>query len=754
MRVTLVACMLAAASAPAFAVEVDGRIDPAEWQGAQHITDFRLTQPMSRVPAAQTTEAWILATPQGLAVAFRNAQPAALTRNRSRGQRDNAGPVDRVNLFVDFDGEGRNGYNFTVSLANSINDLTITNENQFNPDWDAEWKHATSEDDAAWYVEMLIPWYVAPMRSGVDGKRKLGISLDRVVSVTGERVSWPAVTFTEPRFLTAFETVEVPEYNQALFAITPYVSGIHDLVANGNHFDAGADIFWKPSGKFQLSATLNPDFGQVESDDLVVNFSATESFFSDKRPFFTENQGFFDVTFGSLNQRSRLIYTRRVGGPADDGQGSGDVTAAIKANGSAAGFNYGVFAATEGDEVGRDFYALRATRDFTGDGGQQGIGAMVTRVERPFLDRTATVYETDHRWSTDQWNVRTTLVGSDIVQSGVDARDSGAQVIADYDMGNDWRQQLYAVHIGRDLDLRDFGYLERNNFNYARYELGHRVNHFGETSTYSGANWKYAVSRRSNDQGEFISYAASVDRLGQLRDGGNDLFQTAAFTRGHDDIITRGHGTIDVPEKFYAYYERNIARKGKWDFYGYGRYAAEGLGTIGQGSVEFWLQPVYNVRDNFNITATLQAIHNPAWLIWRSDDFPSADRLGTYRSNQLYLSTGATWLIDDKRELRVRLEAIGLDAHALQSYHVDSDGTPVPIAQDIPDFALRNLGFQVRYRYEFAPLSYLYVAYVRGGSLFQSDLGDPYSVGGEFRDAFDLRDSEQLLVKVSYRFEL
>ena len=750
MRAPIAAAILSVVSAPAIAIEVDGRINAAEWQGAQHITDFRLTQPLSREAAPQPTEAWILATPEGLAIGFRNTQPAGVPRNRQRGQRDNAGPVDRVNLYVDFDGEGRNGYNFTVSLANSINDVTITNENQFNDDWDGEWRHAVSEDEQAWYAEMLIPWHIAPMRNGISGKRTLGINLDRVISATGERMSWPAVTYTEPRFLTVMEKVTVPEFSQALLAITPYVSGIYDNVAKANDLDAGADIFWKPNGKFQLSATLNPDFGQVESDELVVNFSATESFFSDKRPFFTENQGFFDVPFGSLNQRSRLIYTRRVGSPADDGDGSGDVTAAVKLNGSGGGLNYGMFAATEGDEAGRDFYAARATRDFAGgSSGQHGIGAMVTRVARPFLDRTATIYEVDHRWTTGQWNVRSTLVGSDIAHGQASARDSGAQVLADYDMGNSWRQQLYALHIGRELDLRDFGYLERNNFNYLRYELGHRVNDLPATSAYTGTDWRYAASRRSNDQGELIAYAAAISRQGQRRDGGNDLLDIAAWGSGQDDVITRGNGIVDVPEKLFAYYERFIPRQGDWSLYGYGRYAAEGLGGAGDGAVELWMEPTYFVNDSLSFSTVLQAVRNPDWLLWRSGNL-----LGTYRSNQLYLSSGATWLIDDKQELRVRLEAIGLDAHALQAWRVAADGTPMASEEDIPDFAVRNLGFQVRYRYEFAPLSYLYVAYVRGGSLFQEAQGNAFGIGDEFRDAFDLRDSEQLLVKLSYRFEI
>lgn len=740
MRTTLGALMLAV-SAPVLAIEVDGRIDESEWQGAQRVTDFRLTEPLSRVPLALPTEAWILATEDGLAIAFRNTQPADVPRHRQRGQRDQAGAVDRVNLYVDFDGDGRTGYNFTVSLANSINDTTVTNENQFNTDWDGNWRHATSEDAQAWYVEMLVPWYIAPMREARDGQRNMRVGLDRVVAQTGQRASWPAVGFTEPRFLTLLQPVTVPAYSQSLLAITPYVSGIYangELDRRGSDFDAGTDIFWKPNGSFQLSAALNPDFGQVESDELVVNFSATETFFSDKRPFFTENQGFFDVPFGSLNQRSRLLYTRRV---------SGDVTAALKLNGSLGGFNYGMFAADEDD--GREFYAVRGTRDFEGgDAGTHGFGAMATRVEYPDGVRTANVYEADHRWSNARWNVRSTLVGSDVEQAGASRRDTGAQVLIDYDMGNTWRQQIYALHIGKDFALNDFGYLERNNFNYLRYDLGHRVTDLPDTSAYSGFDWHYAASHRSNDQGERIAWAAAVNRQGNLRDGGNDLFDIAMWSAGQDDLITRGNGIVEVPAKLYAYYERFRPRKGAWQLYGSGRYAAEGLEGPDKGSVTLNFEPTYFVNDDLSFSTTLELSHNPDWLLWRQDN-----QLASYRSNLAYLAAGATWLIDPKQELRVRLEAIGLDADALQAWRV-VERKPVATDEAVPDFALRNLGFQVRYRYELAPLSYLYVAYVRGGSLYREAVGNPFGLGDEFRDAFDLRDSEQLLVKLSYRFEI
>ena len=217
----LSAAILCAIATPAWAIDVDGRIDPAEWEGAQHVTDFRVVEPLTRAPSPYPTEAWIKATPEGLAIGFRNTQTAAVPRTYQRTQRDQDAQVDRVNLMVDFDGDGRTGYNFTVNLTDGIQDATITNESRFSKDWDGNWQHAVSEDGDTWSVEMLIPWYIAPMGKGADGQRTLGIYLDRVVGSTGERLAWPDASFTLPRFMSDFSKVVVPVYRQSLLAVTP-----------------------------------------------------------------------------------------------------------------------------------------------------------------------------------------------------------------------------------------------------------------------------------------------------------------------------------------------------------------------------------------------------------------------------------------------------------------------------------------------------------------------------------------------------
>jgi len=367
------------------------------------------------------------------------------------------------------------------------------------------------------------------------------------------------------------------------------------------------------------------------------------------------------------------------------------------------------------------------------------------------------VAEFDHRWTPNAaWSVHSTVVGSQVDQRGVQARDSGAQLRIDHQINTVWRQQLYAVHLGDGLQLNDFGFLERNNFNYARYELGRRVTDLAATSAFNAHNWRYAVSRRSNDHGLLIGDAWAFNRASDRRDGGNEFFDIAGWTAGHDDLITRGNGVVDVPSKLFAFYERSRPRKGHWAFSGNARYAAEGLGGPGKGAIRLSFEPTYHVNDTLSFQAGLEANHNPDWLLWRPDNDPATrdNRLATFRADALFLNAGMTWLIDNKQELRVRLEAIGLDAQMRQAYRVSPDGVPVAVDEVVPDFALRNLGFQVRYRYELAPLSYLYVAYVRGGSLFETDAAGGFRAQDQLRDAFELRDSEQLLVKLSYRFEI
>ena len=733
--------LVLAPAAPALAqVTVDGRIDPAEWAGAEHVTDFRLVEPLTGEPSPYPTEAWILSTPEGLAVAFRNTQPASVERTRQRTQRDEDAQVDRVNLMVDYNGDRRSGYNFTVNLTNGAVDATITNEHNFSKDWDASWQHAVGEDGDTWSVEMVIPWYVAPMRKAQGGKRTVGIYLDRVVGSTGQRVAWPTASFQRPRFLSEFNKVTLPAYSQSLLAVTPYVTVGYDNVVGESHSDAGADIFWKPNGQMQLTATLNPDFGQIESDDLVVNFGANETFFSDKRPFFTENQGIFD--FGTPSDNSQLLYTRRVGGPADDGSGAGDITAAVKLNGNLGAVKYGVFAAEEADAAGRSFTALRLVSDYD----HQNLGVMVTQVERPFLDRIARVGGVDHNWHpSGRWSVQSRFILSDIDQSGQTTRDTGFTSIIEREGENGWRNQWLVMHFGDDLQINDFGYLSRANLNYGHWQVSHRITDLPEDSSYRSRDWRWRISGNDNDHGLRLQRQFRMSLSSQRKDGGSEFAQINANAAGHDDRILRGNGIVAVPWNVNLYAERNRPRKGRWEWFGNVNVFNGGIGDDRKIGWSFNLRPTFYVTDAFSVFANFNMEHTPDWMVWQRENL-----VGVFDERATQLDAGVNWTIGDKQEFRVKLQALGLDAPLKQAYRTTADGTPVPVSEPVDDFSLSQLGFQIRYRYELAPLSDLYVVYGRGGGVFNEFSVDPNTL---VRDAFELRDSEQFLIKVSYRFE-
>jgi len=734
-RAALLLCVF---SLPLQAVQIDGHIGPEEWQDARYVTEFRKVQPLNGEPASLSTEAWILATPEGLAVAFHNIQPASVPRTLQRVQRDFEEQVDRVNLMVDFDGDHRTGYNFTVSSTDGISDSIISNENNFNSDWDGNWLHAVGSDEQGWSVEVLIPWHIAPMRDAGE-KRTLGIYVDRVIGSTGERSAWPMASFERPRFLSDFERIEVANFSQSLLAITPYVSGLYDAVGKSSDGDAGADVFWKPNGQVQLTATVNPDFGQVESDDLVVNFSATETFISDKRPFFTENQGIFEFTTPS--DSSQLLYTRRVGGPADDGEGAGDITGALKLNGSVGLTKYGLFGADEAESVGRTFGALRLVRDF----GAQDLGLMATWVDRPYLDRQATVVGIDHDWRpTARWNVRTRIFGSDIDQAGENSRDSGGTVWADYEMDHGWRQQIIAMHFGNQLEINDAGYLSRNSVNYLHWQLNRRFTELPAESRYASKDWRWRVSTDYNDRGQLMSHQFRMSRESRLRNGSYEYGQVNINSAGYDDLLTRGNGVLWLPPNFNTYFDYERPRVGSWAYEGELEVRSGGL--AGNDRIGYWfnIEPRYFISDGFNLYVGIENSHTPDWLVWQHDNL-----IGSFDSHETDLNAGFNWIVTNKHELRLKLQVIGLDAELRQAYRVEGGGA-VASNDPIDDFTVENLGVQLRYRFEFRPLSYLYVVYGRGGYQQQATAAD---TGSLISDSFALRDDEQLLVKFSYRFE-
>ena len=184
-----------------------------------------------------------------------------------------------------------------------------------------------------------------------------------------------------------------PAYSQSLLAITPYVVGVYDNVAGDSDFDTGADIFWKPNGQFQLTAThqsrLRPGRerrpgGQLQRERNLLQRQA---------PVLHREPGLLRVRHAVATSAS---CSTRAASAARPTTAAAPATSPRRSRSTAASARPSTACslAEEADDVGRSFCALRLSRDFD----DQNLGVMVTQVERPFLDREATVVGIDHNW--------------------------------------------------------------------------------------------------------------------------------------------------------------------------------------------------------------------------------------------------------------------------------------------------------------------------------------------------------------------
>ena len=718
-------------------IKVDGKTDEPEWAGAGSYNDFVVVYPLTLAKPRLTTEAKVLSVQEGLAVAFICDQPADETRTRTITRRDASRfDSDSVSVMVDFDATGKIAYEFSVSIAGSYRDGAITNQSDFNYDWDGVWQHAVNEDNDRWTVEILIPWSIVAMREGENNTRKLGLLLQRTLQSTKETFGFPAASSERPQFVSNFHQVDVAEYTEKEFDLWPYVTVLGDLKNNNTEGKAGLDLFWKPSGKFQVAATFNPDFGQVESDDLVIDFSAIEVRFSDKRPFFTENQALLELR---MPNQGYLIYTRRIGGPGDKDGSPSDIAGALKVIGSAGKVNYGVLAARETGQEGRTFSGARMVLP----GQNWSVGTFTTYVERPFLDRTALVNSLDYEIkSKNLLRLQGQFLVSQIDKPSGDTSDFGAWYRFYYTPSEAWHLQMDMSHWGKDLDISDMGYIMRTNleelFLYGKW----RQTGFSADSRAASVDWTLWSIYRRNAEGLKLQSKLVFQKQDKLRSGSGIDYTLMLNTAGYDDIISRGHGPVHYDNLFSGSASYSTQRKGSWRKSAGLNVMQEGTGGWG-GSAN--ANATWYPSEKFNIDLNAKLYRSSDWVIWLHDDL-----LAGYSIHQVTAGISPSWFPAERHEIRLKTQWIVMKAENGQDYNIGPRGRLIPGSNTVNDFSILNFGLQLRYRYEIAPLSDFYIVYSRGG-LDRVENADEGTMG-LLGSSTELRDSDQLLLKVRYRF--
>ena len=305
---------------------LDGRLDDASWEGADVATDFIQREPVAGKLATQRTTVRVLYDDAAMYVAMRmfDTHPHLIQAPLSR--RDDANvPAEWVTVSIDGNRDRRTAYKFATTPRGVQYDALYFEDSREDNAWDAVWEVATTIDSLGWTAEFRIP--LSQLRYGVSSTGETGpwgIEFGRDVSRLGEVSHWAPITPGTGRLvsffgdLTGLDGLATPRRLEVM----PYTLGRLTRVPgeNSNPFyrrndaiaSAGADLKYGLTSNLTLTATINPDFGQVEADPSVVNLGSFETFFTERRPFFTEGAEIFRLTMApELN----VFYSRRVGRP-------------------------------------------------------------------------------------------------------------------------------------------------------------------------------------------------------------------------------------------------------------------------------------------------------------------------------------------------------------------------------------------------------------------------------------------------------
>jgi Domain of unknown function (DUF5916)/Carbohydrate family 9 binding domain-like len=300
-------------------IDLDGHLDEPEWRQVQPATHFIQTEPNEGQAATERTEVYILFDNDALYVGARMWESTGDVKKRL-GRRDSfMFDSDWFYISLDTYHGHTTAYQFSVNPAGVKRDEIQGSNGYGRPDasWDAVWDAATSTDSAGWTAEMRIPF--SQLRYSRAAQQIWGLQLSRR-AIAKQEVSVLAYTpKSQPGGIARYAHIVglqslVPG---SKLEMLPYVVTKAEYLpaVTGNPFRDGSEMFggagldmkYRLTSSMTLDATLNPDFGQVEVDPAVVNLSAFETSFDEKRPFFVEGADIF--RFGEM----RMFYSRRIG---------------------------------------------------------------------------------------------------------------------------------------------------------------------------------------------------------------------------------------------------------------------------------------------------------------------------------------------------------------------------------------------------------------------------------------------------------
>ncbi|MFT6435213.1 MAG: hypothetical protein ACJAVI_003265 [Candidatus Azotimanducaceae bacterium] len=762
-------------------VTIDGNLDESFWSTLPAYDEFVVTTPetLGKVPHATLVRIAYSEAGFYVGVDLKQSNDSLIQRLSGRDRRDIT--RDSISFTLDTSGEGRYGYWFSVSLGDSLQDGTVLPERKFTSDWDGAWYGASQETATGWSAEFFVPWGTVSMPTGGTGQdavRSLGLYMSRQVGYLDERWGWPGLLSSQAKFLSVLQPIEVkgviPKKQYAFF---PFSAITRNRVDQETNYRVGTDFFWRPTSNLQISGTVNPDFGGVEADAVVVNLSAVEVFFPEKRLFFVEGQEVFvaspraDTRGSGVGNRGApytMVNTRRIGGqprslslaadediPDRESDLPVDLLGALKVTGQSGRFRYGFFGAFEEDidirgtkadipvkftQTGSDYGVARLIYEDSKNGAYRALGVLTTAVLHESGD--ALVTGIDGHYLTSDGKIQ---LDSQVMTSSIDGEERGFGGFIDgvYTIKKGVQQRLGIEYFDKNIDINDLGFLQRNDS--FRVRSSHiRVK--------SGLGWarenqfdvRGFIQKNSDDVftggGVFVSDRLTLNNLSSI------LVRAAFFPKAFDDLNSFGNGTYRTEKRRDVSIRFSSADTNKISF-------GSGIGwreeMLGGRQISVGGGITWRPNDLFSFRLRYSWADRDGWLIHQEDR-----NMTTFKAEQWTPSMNMDYFFSARQQLTATLQWVGIKATEDEFWEVPlTPGALVKVAKPAgssDSFGRSQMTFQVRYRWEIAPLSDLFIVYIRGANkgleLGDNTFSDVFQAGWEnpIADAF--------IVKLRYRF--
>ena len=363
-------------------IHVDGRLDEPDWGQAPPIGPLTQREPLEGQPPSESTDIRILFDEQAIYVGIvcHESHPRGLVSTQLT--RDaNLDVDDRVTVVLDPFFDHRNGFFFQVNPAGARSDGQISNNAQsLTREWDGIWDAAVTRTSDGWTAELSIPFKTLRFR---PDQTVWGLNVERQIKHLFETDRWAAARVTSwiGNLADAGQLIGLEGVRQGHgLDVRPYVTGGRDT--GDGQFTGGVDVFKNVTPNLNASLTVNTDFAETEADIRQVNLTRFPLFFPEKRTFFLEGAGVFDVA--GLAGGTDLIpfFTRRIGihGNEDIGGGQVPIGGGAKIVGRQSDYNIGVLDVETRDLPAasprrQNLFAARVSRNLFE---QSWVGAIVT----------------------------------------------------------------------------------------------------------------------------------------------------------------------------------------------------------------------------------------------------------------------------------------------------------------------------------------------------------------------------------------